>query len=381
MSDGVNLATAVPATPATTLRGVRFVAGTLLLLSLQSFTHVVATLWHGPPVPLDVQLLAPLAALGLLRGRQWGWLIAMLLIWTVLITSGGVLIATALGDPMEMSGPGFVVRHPAAVMAIGAGALLFYGWLQWLLTRPPVLQLFRPPTVAPWGTAATLTLGLVAISAAQLFGGVAAAWLLDLTPSELQDPVRLIGNGAFLATMSAVGAPIALGAVALFVWLRHGPSLRDYLGLHLPTPRALAAGVGFTLALTSLEHGVHVALGRPIPEFVANSYRSGADSALLWLAFVVLAPIAEEIVFRGFLLAGLVASYRTGIAVAVTALAFAALHLGQYGALDLAFLAVFGAALALARLRTGSIFVPITMHATMNLVALLGTAAYFANDR
>ncbi|MEO6025421.1 MAG: type II CAAX endopeptidase family protein [Candidatus Binatia bacterium] len=362
-------------------RSIRFVAGTLLVLGLQSLVHVLAAVWRGPPIPLEVQVLAPVAAWGLLRSRQWGWLIAMLLIWSVLLTCGAILAATALGDPMEMTALGLAVRQPLAIAAIGLGGILFYGWLHWLLTRPAVLRIFRPATTRPWGPAGTLALGTVAVSAGQIVGGIAAAWLLDLPPSELQDPVRLIGNGAFLAAMSAVGAPITLATVGLFVWLRHGPSLRDYLGLRPATLRALAVGVGATLVLTSVEHAVHVGLGRPIPDFVANSYRSGADSALLWLAFVVLAPLAEEVVFRGFLLRGLAASCRAGTAIAVTALAFAALHLGQYGALDLGFLTAFGAALAVARLCTGSLLVPITMHATMNLVALLGTAAHFANER
>jgi len=61
--------------------------------------------------------------------------------------------------------------------------------------------------------------------------------------------------------------------------------------------------------------------------------------------------------------------------VLLTAVIFTGLHVGQYAAWDLGFLLVFGVALGIGRVRTGSLVVPIVMHASMNLAALLGTAA------
>jgi membrane protease YdiL (CAAX protease family) len=135
-----------------------------------------------------------------------------------------------------------------------------------------------------------------------------------------------------------------------------------------------SAGIA-ALGLVVVEHAVNASLGRPIPAFVADTYGSADDRVLLWLAIVVLAPISEEVVFRGFLLTGLLPSWRTVTAVLVTAAIFTTLHASQYAPWDLVFLFVFGVALGVGRVRTGSLYVPIAMHATMNLAALLGMAA------
>jgi membrane protease YdiL (CAAX protease family) len=174
---------------------------------------------------------------------------------------------------------------------------------------------------------------------------------------------------------------IALAVVAAAVCLRNGPSLRDYLALRRPPPGAIAVGLALTLGVGVVQHVGSLWFGEPIPAFVAHSYRTAGSPTFLVVAFVVCAPLSEEVVFRGFLLTGLATAYRTRTAVLVTAVIFAALHLGQYGLWELVSLAVFGALLAVARLRSGSLLVPIAMHGAMNLGALLGTAVYFHGTR
>lgn len=89
-------------------------------------------------------------------------------------------------------------------------------------------------------------------------------------------------------------------------------------------------------------------------------------AAFLFFA-VVLAPLAEEGLFRGILLPLL--TRRTGplAGMALTALGFAALHadLGTFVAL-----AIFSVALSMAYIRTGTIWVPIAMHALFNAANL-----------
>lgn len=227
----------------------------------------------------------------------------------------------------------------------------------------------------PWGSGMSMLLVGVVVAASQVLAGVTAVWLADLPPSELQDATRLLANGTFLAYAAAIGAPLSVVFVCVAIWFRHGPRVRDYLALRPASAQALLAGLAATALLTTLDYTVNVWLGRPIPDFVANSYRSAANPLLLWLAFVLLAPISEEVAFRGFLFAGLADS--TGKAILITAATFTSLHLGQYGPWDLAVLFVFGVLLGAARSRSGSLYVPVAMHMLMNLAALLGTAAHF----
>ena len=82
---------------------------------------------------------------------------------------------------------------------------------------------------------------------------------------------------------------------------------------------------------------------------------------------VVLAPIAEEGLFRGILLPLLIRRTGALAGLALTSLGFASLHvdLGTFVPL-----AIFSVALSLAYARTGTLWVPILMHALFNAANL-----------
>ena len=82
------------------------------------------------------------------------------------------------------------------------------------------------------------------------------------------------------------------------------------------------------------------------------------------LAFaVILAPVAEEMLFRGILLPLLIRRIGATAGLLLTAAGFAALH-GNLG--TFVPLAVISVALSLAYARTGSLLVPMAMHALFN---------------
>jgi membrane protease YdiL (CAAX protease family) len=86
---------------------------------------------------------------------------------------------------------------------------------------------------------------------------------------------------------------------------------------------------------------------------------------------VVVAPVAEEALFRGLLLPLLVRHAGPLAGLTLVALGFAALH----GLESLPALAVFSVALSLAYARTGTILVPMAMHAIFNAANLALVAA------
>jgi len=95
---------------------------------------------------------------------------------------------------------------------------------------------------------------------------------------------------------------------------------------------------------------------------------SPALMLLIGLGAVVLAPLAEEIVFRGFLFRNLRDSLGKGLAMLLSGLAFAAVHFEPTLLLPLTAL---GVALALLYEWSGSLYVPIAVHALWNLFALI----------
>lgn len=96
---------------------------------------------------------------------------------------------------------------------------------------------------------------------------------------------------------------------------------------------------------------------------------------VLALLVVCVAPIVEEVLFRGVLLSGLMRHMRAGWAIAISALIFGSVHLPDFKNFawyPVPALALLGALLAWIRLRSRSLWPSIMMHATNNLVAVIG---------
>jgi hypothetical protein len=220
----------------------------------------------------------------------------------------------------------------------------------------------------------TLLLGgtvFLAYSVAQgiaLVPGVVLAVVRGASPARLEDVVL---NGFSLALATAVGCPVMLLLCGLLVAARRGPGLAEYLALRHAGWGRLA---GWTLLTVLLALGLSQAnewSGREPPEFIVQTYATAGYLPLFWAAVGVCAPVAEEVLFRGFLFAGLAAS-RLGNAgaVVVTTVLFTLVHGGQYGWVDLMQLATVGLLFGLARARTGSVLVALAMHIALNLTSL-----------
>ncbi len=113
------------------------------------------------------------------------------------------------------------------------------------------------------------------------------------------------------------------------------------------------------------------ALGRPVvAPWMVTLYESGYAPVLL-LAIVGAAPVFEEILVRSFTLGGLIAAgTRVWPAIGVSSLAWAALHI-QYDWYGIATILPMGVLLAVARLRSGSLYPCMAMHALANAVAFV----------
>lgn len=87
--------------------------------------------------------------------------------------------------------------------------------------------------------------------------------------------------------------------------------------------------------------------------------------AVVVIGVVIVAPVFEEVVFRGYLLGGLATLRGKWFALVATSLVFGLLHAsdGFYPVLPLA---IFGAWLGWLRLRTGSLWAPVMTHALHN---------------
>lgn len=197
-------------------------------------------------------------------------------------------------------------------------------------------------------------------------------------------PLATLGFGADGAVEIGI-ALVAVEAVTIagiVAWLRsRGVLSWRILGPVRPHARHLAVGAGVGIAgfllATVVPELIRQWVGFPAPprQQILDHVASGdAGIWILVVTVVLIAPVLEEVVFRGLLFQ--VLRRRLGLwpGILLSSLTFAIVHLELVDRpLSLAALFVLGAWLAGALHRTGSLVVPITAHAIFNGVAIAAT--------
>lgn len=228
-------------------------------------------------------------------------------------------------------------------------------------------------TRTPWGRVATLVLGIASVLAGQIIALMALTWWYGRSLVQLPD---FSGDGTAIALVILVSTPIQIALLVLFAY-RRSPSAADYLGLVMPRRSDVIVGLVSVIALIIVADTVSWLLGRAIVTPFQNDIYRTADTAgvmaLLWLAVVIGAPAAEEVLFRGFLFRGWLRQPRDAWpVVVVTALLFALLHV-QYDAFVMAQIFLFGLLLGFMRWASGSTILTFVLHAVINLEGMIET--------
>ncbi len=105
---------------------------------------------------------------------------------------------------------------------------------------------------------------------------------------------------------------------------------------------------------------------------IAGQSDTVVDQLAVFVAIAVVAPIIEEIIFRGILLSVLDRVMAKWPAILVSAAVFASVHLLDPNAIAvIPGLFLVGIALAWAALRTGDLSLPIALHSGINLLAAI----------
>ncbi len=242
------------------------------------------------------------------------------------------------------------------------------------LITPPVQKPF--PSWSAWDVVAILVFTLVAILVCTL----AALFIAHSFPQ--------YRNASFtdMATSAAVviGAQTAAYPVVLlliFVLVRSRSRQRFGKAIQWNWPGTLApafilGGIVLALVIQSLARFL------PIPKSLPmDTYFRDASSAYMMAAFgLTLAPLLEELFFRGLLYPVLRRGLGLMAGVVLTALAFAAIHGAQLGYAWAPVLSIFvvGLAFTIVRVRTNSVAASFLMHCGYNLA--LFAALWVASD-
>ena len=173
------------------------------------------------------------------------------------------------------------------------------------------------------------------------------------------------------AILGVVQFAIVLGIV---LWIAHGLRRREVFGLQRPRSWRVALGLSLAIFIGVIAFaGILSPFLDPGGEqgLVPDRWEPSRAAAFAVNAAVVVlvAPMIEELTFRGLGLNLLLRRFGRWTAIVVVGLAFALAH-GLVEALPI--LAALGSALAFLRVRTASLYPPILLHASFNAFALLG---------
>lgn len=213
---------------------------------------------------------------------------------------------------------------------------------------------------------------LVALALAFAFpivGGIIAGIGVAASGGDVEDmPAGVLIGLTFVQDIGFILAPMAVAT-----WFATRVRAED-LGLRIPEHRWRAVGliaavyVGFIVFSAVWVQIVGSDAEDTLPDELGVD-ESTVNLVLVLLLVVVMAPVAEEILFRGYVFRALRNGVGTWAAAVISGIIFGGIHVGSSPIEFIVPLCVLGAGLALLYQWTGSLYAPVALHAFNNSIA------------
>jgi membrane protease YdiL (CAAX protease family) len=218
---------------------------------------------------------------------------------------------------------------------------------------------------------------VVAVGGLFFFSAVAGVVYMAAHPGKnAQDLARTLSHNAwFVLSIEFLVYLLLVGFMAFLVWVRHKTPLAQAIRWNLPNGRRAVYALAGGLALALFSDVAQVIFNRWIPKSLPiTEFFQDRSSALLLAGFgVLIAPLVEEMLFRGFLYPALSRWTGPATAVIVTAAGFAFIHGGQlaYSLVPLLLIFVVGIVLTVTRAVTKSVATSVLVHMAYNFTLFL----------
>ena len=208
---------------------------------------------------------------------------------------------------------------------------------------------------------------------------IAGKLILPATKNATMGDIFFFGSndGTVVSLSIIIGCVLLVAVSALLIRVRGG-NVRKYLALQ---PFSWSVGIGMLGLLLIFMIGSQALtylLNESPLVFVDPLYESGSSVWLLIFAMVIVAPIYEELIFRGLLWSAIAeqfsnvanAEHRGAIVASlVTSVIFAVIHL-QYGIYEIGTIVVLALIFCYARIKSGSLVLPMLLHVVNNGAAM-----------
>ena len=200
--------------------------------------------------------------------------------------------------------------------------------------------------------------------------------LLAVAASTVASPI-VLGN-AFLAPKPGVLYEVVIAAIAVCLWA--GWKGSEFSAAPARTSASLQLALSCALLFLGLSMIRHYWTSEEATPLLGTLVSSRWTKVSTGIAMVITAPLAEEAIFRGYLLKRLCEHVRRPSSVALSAVVFAAAHWDPSHALE-QFAA--GAVLGVIVVQTGRVWLAVLAHGAMNLLAFIDLVVpdgRFANE-
>lgn len=245
-------------------------------------------------------------------------------------------------------------------------------WDEFHPTSPYDVYMPRRPPKKKWSIILGILVYLVGQFSVSLFlPPILIATGVIASSEELGVTTGNITAGTFWLLNIANIVSIALIVAVVLGFYKEGFSSLGFTTNKIP--KALLYGVvGFVVAFIlagivgypiQQEFGVD-----PTQEALSQTAAVPGLLPIVFLSGVIIAPIAEEVVFRGYLYKAFRDRFKPSYAIVLSAALFSVIHLELLAAAPLF---VIGVVLAYVYEKTGNIMAPITLHVLNNAIAFL----------
>ncbi len=208
---------------------------------------------------------------------------------------------------------------------------------------------------------------------------IAGKLILPATKNTTMGDIFFFGsNDGTVVSLSIIIGCVLLVAVSVLLIRVRGGNVRKYLALQ---PFSWSVGIGMLGLLLIFMIGSQALtylLNESPLVFVDPLYQSVSSVWLLIFAMVIVAPIYEELIFRGLLWSAIAEQFSnvanaehrgTIVASLVTSVIFAVIHL-QYGIYEIGTIVVLALIFCYARIKSGSLVLPMLLHVVNNGAAM-----------
>lgn len=224
----------------------------------------------------------------------------------------------------------------------------------------------------PWGFPETIGFTM-AILAIYFISPMLLIKITNINVPDMEPRMLELKKDPFFICMAMIFSSLLAIYYMFFLAKLRSLSLKEYLGFN---NTKLINGIfwvfGFFVILMFL--GALLKLSNfQMPKSMTDLYRY-SNVPLLLIATAVATPIYEEFLYRGFMLKGIQATSGANVAIIYSSIIFAVTHF-QYNLAGILFVFMIGLLLGFAKIKTNSIYIPITMHCSLNAIVCFSHTA------